>query len=72
MKLFKKEIIFFMTVEDSHFKSNAIEIKNYYLFTKKSKIINDFYFWVTDSMTTINENRTNNYARTESIKIIGL
>jgi hypothetical protein len=72
MKIFKKQIIFFMTFEDSLSRGNTIEIKHYYFFKSKSKIINDFYFWVTNSMTEMNKNRTNNYARTQYVKIIGL
>jgi hypothetical protein len=72
MKIFKKQIIFFMTFEDAHSRGNTIEIKYYYFFKSKSKIINDFYFWVTNSMTEMNKNRTNNYARTQYVKIIGL
>ena len=72
MKLFKKSFIFYMAYTDKMYAGSMSELRQYYIFTKKSKIIIDFNDWYIKNIKEINEGKINNFTVTTNIKIINL
>lgn len=72
MKLFKKSFIFYMAYTDKMCAGSMSELRQYYIFTKKSKIIIDFNDWYIKNIKEINEGKINNFTVTTNIKIINL
>lgn len=67
----KKDIIFFFSYEGNEHKGNLVLKKEYNIFTRKSKIIKDFFNWLNEESNKINEEKQEVCFFT-NIKIIGL
>ena len=72
MKLFKKSFIFYMAYTDKMYAGSMSELRQYNIFTNKSKIIIDFNDWYIKNIQEINEGKINNFTVTTNIKIINL
>lgn len=59
--------MFFMTYKNNNSYGHYMSTKEYSIFTRKSKIINDFFNWNIEKQKLINESST-----TLNLKIIGL
>lgn len=61
-----------MAYTDKMYAGSMSELRQYYIFTKKSKIIIDFNDWYIKNIKEINEGKINNFTVTTNIKIINL
>ena len=67
----KKTVIFFMTYAGKDNKGHIMSKRDYSIFTRKSKIVNDLYDWqVKNSESKFEE--VNERVYTTILKIIGL
>lgn len=68
----KKKIIFHLSYEGLKNKGNRSTLKEYSIFTRKSKILNDFFNWTISQKEEIKEETFETAIVIESINILGL
>lgn len=68
----KKKIIFHLSYEGVINKGNRSTLKEYSIFTRKSKILNDFFNWTISQKEEIKKETSEATIIIKSITILGL
>lgn len=68
----KKTIIFYLTYKGVKNEGNRTVIKEYSIFTRKSKILNDFFNWTISEKEEVIKNTSEEVIYIKSLNILGL